>query len=77
MGWKGTRNGKILAAVEAAGFEAMVTNDRRMETQQQLLRRPFAVLILSATNWPLIEPHLVSKDRGGGGRVQAGDRHTS
>ena len=58
LGWKGTPNGKLLAAVEAAGFEAMVTNDKRLETQQQLLRRPFAIPVLSATNWPVIEPHV-------------------
>jgi hypothetical protein len=58
LGWKGTRNGKLLAAVEGAGFNAVITNDKRMETQQRLLRRPFAVLILSATNWPVIEPHV-------------------
>lgn len=58
LGWKGTRNGKLLAAVEAALFEAMITNDKRMETQQPLARRPFAILILSATNWPVIERHV-------------------
>ncbi len=36
----------------------MITNDKRMDFQQRLLRRPFAVLILSATNWPVIEPHV-------------------
>ena len=58
LGWKGTRNGKLLAAVEAAGFRAMITNDKNLETQQELLRRPFAILVLSATNWPVIEPHV-------------------
>jgi hypothetical protein len=29
-----------------------------MQSQQQLLNRPFAVLILSALNWPVIEPHV-------------------
>ena len=56
--WKGTRNGRLLAAVEAAAFGVMITNDKQMERQQRLLRRPFAVLILSATNWPVIEPHV-------------------
>jgi predicted nuclease of predicted toxin-antitoxin system len=58
LGWKGTRNGRLLAAVEAAGFHAMITNDKQMDNQQRLLRRQFAVLILSATNWPVIEPHV-------------------
>jgi hypothetical protein len=49
LGRKGTRNGRLLAAVEAAGFNAMVTNDKQMEAQQQFL---------SATNWPVIERHV-------------------
>ena len=58
LGWKGTRNGKLLAAVEAASFDVVITNDKQMEAQQRLLRRPFAVLVLSATNWPVIEPYV-------------------
>lgn len=58
LGWKGMGNGKLLAAIEAAGYKAMITNDKNLEAQQQLLRRPFAILVLSATNWPVIEPHV-------------------
>lgn len=50
LGWKGTRNGKLLAAIEAAGFEAFITNDKRMEYEQNLMRRSFAVLLLSTNH---------------------------
>jgi hypothetical protein len=31
--------------IEAAGFEAFITNDKRMEKEQALHRRPFATLM--------------------------------
>lgn len=53
-GWKSINNGKLLDRIEAAGFEAFLTNDKRMEREQQLKERPFATLILSVTNWNII-----------------------
>ena len=58
MGLKGTKNGKLLKAIEVAGFDAFITNDKNMEAEQQLQRRPFAILILSACNLPVILPHV-------------------
>jgi hypothetical protein len=58
LGLKGTRNGRLLAQVEARQFEAFVTNDKRMEAEGQLRRRPFAILVLSLTNWKLMKPHV-------------------
>jgi hypothetical protein len=58
MGWKGIKNGKLLALVETANFEAFITNDKRMGTQQHLRNRPFTTLVLSALNWPVIKPHV-------------------
>jgi hypothetical protein len=58
LGLKGVKNAKLLAAVTAGGFEAFISNDKRMEAEGQLSRRPFAILILSATNWNVIKPHV-------------------
>lgn len=58
LGFKGIKNGELLALVAGAKFEAFITNDKQMLNQQRLLNRPFAVLILSALNWPVIQPHV-------------------
>jgi hypothetical protein len=58
LGLKGTKNGKLLAAITLAGFEVFITNDKRLEAEGQLRRRPFATLLLSATNWNVIKPHV-------------------
>jgi hypothetical protein len=52
------KNGKLLAAIEALDFEIFVTNDKRMEAEGQLSGRTFGSLVLSATNWPIILPHI-------------------
>ena len=58
MGLKSVKNGQLLALIERAQFDAFITNDKKMEAEGQLSRRPFAILILSATNWNLIKPHV-------------------
>jgi hypothetical protein len=60
LGLKGTRNGRLLAQVEARQYEAFITNDKRMEAEGQLRRRPFTILLLSATNWNVIKPHVAN-----------------
>ena len=57
MQWGGVRNGKLLALIEELGFDVFITGDKSMQTQQRLHGRPFAVLILSAINWPVVERH--------------------
>lgn len=51
MGWSGVRNGELLKRAAAAGFDALVTNDRGLEHQQNLSALPLAVVIvLVSTN---------------------------
>ncbi len=58
LGLKGVKNGKLLAEITALGFDAFITNDKQMEAEGQLKRRPFAILILSATNWNVMKPRV-------------------
>ncbi len=60
LGLKGTKNGKLLAALEAGGFNAFVTNDKRLEFDQNVSRLRFAVLILSTNHWPTVRPNVSS-----------------
>ncbi len=58
-GWASIKNGKLLALIEQAGFDALITCDKNMEFQQrQLESRPFAVLLLSTNHWPSIKPYV-------------------
>ena len=58
LGLKGTRNGKLLDALEARHFEAVISNDKKLEFDQNLSRRPFAILLLSTNHLPTLEPNV-------------------
>lgn len=53
-GWATLRNGELLEAAEAAGFDVMVTTDMNLQYQQNLTERSIAVVVLSTTSWPRI-----------------------
>ena len=48
MGWSGIENGDLLAAAAEAGFEALITLDRGIEFQQNLVALPMAVVVVKA-----------------------------
>jgi predicted nuclease of predicted toxin-antitoxin system len=56
-GWGALQNGDLLHAVEAAGFDAIITTDQNLRYQQNLAERHLAILVLLTTNWPLIRFH--------------------
>jgi predicted nuclease of predicted toxin-antitoxin system len=58
MHWGGIKNGALLQLVEREGFNVFLTGDKNMANQQQLEGRPFAVLMMSAINWPVVKPHI-------------------
>ena len=53
-GWSMLRNGELLQAAEAAGFEVLVTTDMNLQYQQNLTQRRIALVVLSTTSWPRI-----------------------
>ena len=58
MQWDGVKNGALLTLIEREGFDVFLTGDKNMPNQQRLEGRPFAVLIMSAVNWPVVMPHV-------------------
>jgi hypothetical protein len=55
-GFAGLKNGKLLDAAEAAGFDVLVTGDKTLPCEQNLTGRKIALVCLSAASWPVIEP---------------------
>lgn len=58
MEWGGVKNGALLALLERERFDVFLTGYKNMDKQRQLEGRPFAVLIMSAINWPVVRPHV-------------------
>lgn len=59
-GWASVKNGRLLSMVETAGFQAFISNDKRLEFDQNLSRRPFAILLLSTNHWPTVRQNVGS-----------------
>lgn len=50
MGWAGLKNGRLLEAAEAAGFEILLTFDQNLRYQQNLTNRLIAIVVVAAPN---------------------------
>lgn len=46
LGWEQLRNGELIQMAEAAGYEVMVTADKNIRYQQNLVDRQIALVIL-------------------------------
>ena len=57
-GWATLVNGELLDRAEEAGYEVVITADRNMPYQQNIGSRSFALIVLGANRWPLIEPRI-------------------
>jgi predicted nuclease of predicted toxin-antitoxin system len=58
QGWDTLKNGDLLTAAEAAGFDVLLTTDKNLRYQQNLAGRKIAVVILRRQQWPQLRPHV-------------------
>lgn len=57
-GWDTLSNGALLNAAEAAGFELLLTTERRIRHQQNLQGRRVALVVLTGTTrWSLVRQY--------------------
>ena len=56
--WDTLKNGELLEAAEAAGFEVFVTTDRNIRYQQNPTSRKIAIVVLAKGRWRLIKQRL-------------------
>jgi hypothetical protein len=57
-GWDMLSNGALLDAAEEAGFEVLLTTDRRIRYQQNLRARRIALVVLTgSTRWSRVREH--------------------
>ena len=53
-GWDTLRNGDLLDAIEAAGFDVFLTADQNLRHQQNLAGRRIAIVVIGTSLWPTI-----------------------
>jgi hypothetical protein len=57
-GWNTISNGELLTRAEAAGFELLLTTDKRIRYQQNLKGRKIAIVVLGNSAWRIVRKHL-------------------
>jgi len=57
-GWDELKNGDLLKAAEAAGFEVFLTPDKNIRYQQNLAIRTIPVVVLGNPQWPVLRQHV-------------------
>src|SRR5277367_3731456 len=58
QGWATFKNGDLLTAAEAAGFEVLLTTDKNMRYQQNLKGRQIAFVVIGNQQWPTLRRHV-------------------
>ena len=58
-GWAGRKNGALLTAAEAEGFEVFITGDKGIQYEQNFADRKIAILVLSTTDWLTLKERAV------------------
>ena len=51
-------NGDLLSAAEAAGFEILLTTDKRIRSRQNLTDRKLAIVVLANSTWRVVRLYL-------------------
>jgi len=60
QGWNHLENGDLLQAVEASGFDVMITSDKDdfLKYESDFAHRKLTLIVLGNGNWPTIQNHL-------------------
>ena len=58
LGWDTFKNGELLTAAEAAGFDVLITTDKNIRYQQNLTSRTIAIVVLGNAQWPVLRLHV-------------------
>jgi hypothetical protein len=57
-GWNRISNGELLMKAEEAGFQLLLTTDKKIRYQQNLTGRQIAIVVLGNSAWRMVRKHL-------------------
>lgn len=57
-GFAGLKNGPLLSAAEDDGFDVLVTGDKTLTYEQNMVGRSIAMVCLTAIEWKILEPNV-------------------
>ncbi len=56
--WHEFENGELIQKAEDAGFDLLLTTDKKIQYQQNLKGRKIALVVLGNQQWPVVKLHL-------------------
>jgi hypothetical protein len=60
LGWAELKNGELLDVAEGAGFEVLLSGDKRLRSEQNMTGRRIAVVCMSDNHWPIVKDHVTA-----------------
>jgi len=60
LGWSELKNGQLLEVAEDAGFEVLLSGDKRLRSEQNMAGRRIAVVCMSDNHWPILKDHVAA-----------------
>ena len=58
IGWHELKNGALIERAEEAGYEVLLSTDKNIRYQQNLIGRKRALVVLGNQQWPIVKLHL-------------------
>jgi hypothetical protein len=60
LGWSELKNGELLEVAEDAGFEVLLSGDKKLRFEQNMAGRRIAVVCMSDNHWPIVKDHVTA-----------------
>src|SRR5580658_11143151 len=58
IGWHELENGERIQQAEQAGYEVLLSTDKKLKYQQNLSGRQIAIIVLGNQQWPVVRRYL-------------------
>ncbi len=58
IGWHELENGELIQKAEGAGFDVILSTDKDIRYQQNLVARKIAIVVLGNQQWPIVQQYL-------------------
>jgi hypothetical protein len=60
LGWSSLKNGVLLSAADAAGFNVLLTGDKTIRHEQHMRGRQIALVYMSDNHWSIVRDHVTA-----------------
>jgi hypothetical protein len=58
IGWHALENGELIQRAEDDGYDVLLSTDKNIQYQQNLIGRKIALVVLGNSQWPVVQLYL-------------------